>query len=183
MKAETLWEAHHEHIRRFVDHKTHFHPDAEDIVQNVFMKAFARVDDVKDDLKIRAWLYQIARNCIVDHYRKQKRTGELPDQLCFSDEYEEPDLTEEAVAGLKNVIRLLPDKYREALELSELSEMSQKELSEHLGISYSGAKSRVQRGRKMIKDMMTSCCAIEADRYGNIIDYRVMQEEPRLKRS
>ncbi|MDT3428891.1 RNA polymerase sigma-70 factor (ECF subfamily) [Paenibacillus forsythiae] len=184
MNTEALWEAYHEHVRRFVNHKTNFHPDAEDIVQNVFIKAFARLDDVKDDLKIRAWLFQIARNCIVDHYRKEKRTDELPDQLRFDDEYEEPDPNQEAVIGLKNVIRLLPDKYREALEFSELKGMSQKELSEHLGISYSGAKSRVQRGREMLKEMMTSCCDIEADRYGNIIDYRVMLEEPtRLSRS
>lgn len=84
----------------------------------------------------------------------------------------------EAAADLKKILASLPEKYREAIELAELRNMSQKQLSKHLGISYTGAKSRVQRGREMIKSMMTSCCAIESDRYGNIIDYRVLLDHP-----
>ncbi|WP_106406126.1 sigma factor-like helix-turn-helix DNA-binding protein [Paenibacillus solani] len=64
---------------------------------------------------------------------------------------------------MMSILTRMPDKYREALELSELQGMSQKQLSEHLNISYSGAKSRVERGRELVKEMMTSCCAIEAD--------------------
>ncbi|PYI50287.1 RNA polymerase sigma factor SigZ [Paenibacillus flagellatus] len=180
MTFEQLWEQYHVQVRHFVQHKTRHHPDTEDIVQNVFIKAHQRIGDVRDELKIRAWLFQIARNAIVDHFRKTKRTEELQDQLAVEDSYAEPDLETEAVAGLRNVIRRLPDKYREALELSELKGMSQKELSEHLGLSYSGAKSRVQRGRELLKAMMTSCCTIEADRYGNIMDYRVVLDEPRV---
>ena len=177
MTFEQLWEQYHDHIRNFVRNKTRSHPDTEDIVQNVFVKAHRRMGDVRDDRKIRSWLFQIARNSIIDHFRKEKRTEELQDQHPIEDRYEEQDSAKEAVVGLKNVIRQMPDKYREALELSELKGLSQKELSEQLGISYSGAKSRVQRGREMLKEMMTSCCAIEADRYGNIMDYRVVLKE------
>ncbi|MFD1957575.1 RNA polymerase sigma factor SigZ [Paenibacillus thailandensis] len=180
MTLDELWDQYHDHVRNFVREQTRFHPDAEDIVQNVFIKAHRHIDDVRDTGKIRAWLFQIARNGIVDHFRKAKLTEELQDQLPAEDSYEEPDLAQEAVIGLKNVLRRLPDKYREALELSELKGMSQKELSEHLGISYSGAKSRVQRGRELLKEMMTSCCTIESDLYGNIMDYRVVLDEPRL---
>lgn len=177
MTFNELWEQYNDHIRNFVQDKTRFHPDAEDIVQNVFVKAYRSIGDVRDDRKIRAWLFQIARNSIIDHFRKVKRTEELQDQYSIEDRYEEQDPAKEAVIGLKNVILQMPDKYREALELSELKGLSQKELSEKLGISYSGAKSRVQRGRELLKEMMTSCCAIEADRYGNIMDYRVVLKE------
>ncbi|MFK7694499.1 RNA polymerase sigma factor SigZ [Paenibacillus sp. HJGM_3] len=177
MTFEELWEQHHDPIRNFVQDKTRYHPDAEDIVQNVFVKAYRRIDDLRDEQKMRAWLFQIARNSIIDHFRKVKRTEELQDQHSIEDRYEESDPDKEAVFGLQNVIRQMPDKYREALELSELKGLSQKKLSEQMGLSYSGAKSRVQRGREMLKEMMTSCCAIEADRYGNIVDYRVVLKE------
>lgn len=97
---------------------------------------------------------------------------------------EEPvaDCNSEASEGMMSILTRMPDKYREALELSELQGMSQKQLSEHLNISYSGAKSRVQRGRELMKEMMTSCCAIEADHYGNIVGYSVIHDEPKPKK-
>ncbi|RDZ06409.1 hypothetical protein C3744_28710 [Priestia megaterium] len=67
-------------------------------------------------------------------------------------------------------------KYLEALELYEFQRLSQKELSEKLGISYSGAKSRVQRGRKKLKHLLEGCCHIESDRYGNIVDFCIMKD-------
>jgi len=70
----------------------------------------------------------------------------------------------------------LPQKYLEALELYEFQGLSQKELSEKLGISYSGAKSRVQRGRKKLKYLLEGCCHIESDRYGNIVDFRILKD-------
>jgi len=77
------------------------------------------------------------------------------------------------------MIEQLPDKYREAMMLTELEGMTQKDLSNQLGISFSGAKSRVQRGRGELKELLTACCHIEADHYGNTIDYhKVLTTEP-----
>jgi len=70
------------------------------------------------------------------------------------------------------MIENLPDKYKEAILLTELNQLTHKELGESLGISLSGAKSRVQRARKMLKEMLTSCCSLEFDVMGNIIDYK-----------
>ncbi len=92
------------------------------------------------------------------------------------------DCNSEAVAGMMSILTRMPNKYREALELSELQGISQKQLSEQLNISYSGAKSRVQRGRQLVKEMMTSCCTIEADHYGNIVEYSVIHDEPKPKK-
>jgi RNA polymerase sigma-70 factor (ECF subfamily) len=113
-----------------------------------------------------------------NYFRKEKWIDELPSQLQSTDEYEEPDLAQEVIACFESVIQQLPEKYKVALELSELQGMSQKELSEQLGISYSGAKSRVQRGREMLKELLTGCCHIESDRYGNIIDFRIKWRYP-----
>jgi RNA polymerase sigma-70 factor (ECF subfamily) len=155
--------------------------DAEDIVQNIFMKAHERIGQLKDDEKAKAWLFQIARNSIIDHYRKSNRTVMLTEQEELPEEELKEDYTMEAAEGMLTVMKKLPDKYRVAVELTELKGLSQKELSERLNLSYSGAKSRVQRGREIVKAMMNSCCEIEADRYGNIVNYEVVLDEPVLK--
>jgi RNA polymerase sigma-70 factor (ECF subfamily) len=66
----------------------------------------------------------------------------------------------------------LPETYREALRLTEYEGLSQKELSERVGISFSGAKSRVQRARAKIKQQLLDCCHFELDHAGRIIDYQ-----------
>lgn len=175
---ELLWEQYHGPISGYVKQKTNRHPDAEDIVQTVFMKAYRHLPQLQDETKLRAWLFQIARNAIADHFRKEKPTDELPDHMPGPELLATEDYSEEAIAGMKGVFCYLPDKYREAVELSELKGVSQKELSERLGLSYSGAKSRVQRGRDMVRELMNSCCEIQTDRYGNIIDYRVILPQP-----
>lgn len=142
------------------------------------MKAYRHLPQLQDETKLRAWLFQIARNAIADHFRKEKPTDELPDHMPGPELAAPEDYSEEAIAYMKGVLCYLPDKYREAVELSELKGMSQKELSERLGLSYSGAKSRVQRGRDMVRELMNSCCEIQTDRYGNIIDYRVILPQP-----
>ena len=73
-------------------------------------------------------------------------------------------------------INKLPDIYKEALTLTELKNYSQLELADHLGISYSGAKSRVQRAKVKLKEIFEECCHISSDSYGNIIDYRSRKE-------
>lgn len=65
----------------------------------------------------------------------------------------------------------LPEKYKQAILLTEFHNVTQKELAAKMSISIAGAKSRVQRGRKMLKDMLLSCCYFEFDRLGNVIDY------------
>lgn len=178
MDAAAIWTEYHEPVKRFVMTRIRERADVDDIVQNVFMKVHTHVSDLKDEEKRGSWIFQIARNSIVDHYRKVRPGEELPEQLSVVDEYTEIDYDQEVIACFQSVLPCLPDKYREALELTEYKGMSQKELSEHLGISYSGAKSRVQRGREMMKELLTGCCHIESDAYGNIVDFRIVYDEP-----
>lgn len=183
MKLESLWDEHYEEIQKFVRRRTKSDADADDIVQNVFIKAYQGMSLLKEEDKSRAWLFQIARNCIVDHYRKARRTEPLPEtmQLAQEEPMDDGDSLE-AAEDMRSILSYLPEKYREALELADLKGMSQKQLSEYLNISYSGGKSRVQRGRELVKVMMNSCCKIVADPYGNIVEYRVVQDEPQVRK-
>ncbi len=176
MSIELIWKEFYEPLKGFVAKRVNNHAAVDDIVQNVFIKIANHISEVKDSQKIRVWIYQITRNTIIDYYRTQKPTDELPLNLPIMDEYDEQDLSKELSTCIKPMIDQLPDKYREAIELTELDGISQKQLSEQLGISISGAKSRVQRGREKLKELLMACCHIEADRYGNIVDYRKVEK-------
>ncbi|MGG3643319.1 RNA polymerase sigma factor SigZ [Bacillus gobiensis] len=171
MDIQVLWNEYHLPVRRFIAKRTFNHSDVEDIVQNVFIKIYGHISELKDENKVQSWIYQIARNSIVDYYRKEKRTEELPFHIETNDEYEEENFEKEVISCFESTIQRLPNKYKEALELTELKGISQKQLSSQLAISYSGAKSRVQRGREMLKERLMECCHIESDRYGNIIEF------------
>jgi len=90
---------------------------------------------------------------IVDYYRKKRDTAEfsdLPDEIKTDNDEEE--IINGLVLCLKNMIDSLPDKYKQAIMLTELGGLTQKELAQKLGMSISGAKSRVQRGRNMLRE-------------------------------
>ena len=65
----------------------------------------------------------------------------------------------------------IPEKYRAAVELAEVEGLTQQQVGQRLGLSLSGAKSRVQRGRKILRNMLLGCCHLEFDRRGNVVDY------------
>ena len=138
---------------------------ADDIVQEVFLKIHSKISQLKQSEKLLAWIYQIARNTIVDHFRHRK----LLDPTLMEWESETNQLNECVARCLQKILLTLPDKYREAFRLSEIESISQTQLARQLGISYSGAKSRVQRARQMLRDKMEQLLIIKTDVYGNVI--------------
>jgi len=170
LQVEQVWHSFHHPLKQFIVSKTGNDAAAEDILQDVFIKILNQLQNLKQEHKIKAWIYQITRNAIIDYYRKEKRLEELPADLPERIETENQNLNKEISACLRPFLEQLPEKYREALVLTEFDGHSQKELSELLGISFSGAKSRVQRGRQKLRELLDACCRFELDRYGNILD-------------
>lgn len=148
--------------------------DAKDILQEVFLKMRRHLNQLRDERKVESWLFRIAGNAVTDHYRRiqrQQRVEGVEQEKTFTVEQEREQFTRRLASWLPEAIDLLPEKYRQAVYLTEIEGLSQKELAERLGLSYSGAKSRVQRGREKLKDIILDCCDVAADRYGNILDY------------
>ena len=168
-KLLQVWQELNEQLFRFVYAKIKDSETSKDIVQDVFIKVFTNIDSLNDQDKIVSWIYQITRNEIVTYFRKNKIS--IPEDKNLSHQPEEKDLTSEFSQCIEPMIDLLPEIYKEALLLSEIKNISQKELAAQLGISYSTAKSRVQRGRKKLKDLLLQCCKISTDAYGNITEY------------
>lgn len=171
INIETIWNEYYDQLLLFILKRIPDKASAEDILQNVFIKILNNIDSLKDSTKMKSWLFQITRNAIVDHFRKSKKSEKIP--LLFSDEDEaiEGDVMEVVESWVSPFINRLPEKYKEALILSELKGMSQKEMAVHQGISYTAAKTRVHRGRMLLKQKLTECCIFHTDKYGNIIDY------------
>ena len=171
-QTEAIWTEFSNQLKQFILGRVVDKSLADDILQDVFVKIHSRLGTLKDDTKIQSWIYQIARNTIVDHYRTQK-TGEtkFPEPIPAYDETPDDIAFREAFFGLREMIEELPEPYCQALILTEYEGFTQKELAEKLGISISGAKSRVQRARKLLKNNLLECCHFEFDRYGTVIDY------------
>ena len=143
---------------------------AEDLLQETFVRIHSKLGEIDDAQRINAWVFQIARNLVVDHYRLKSRAAlELANDLEANND--EATMNELVAGWLPPMISQLPDKYGEAVELYELEGVPQQEIAEKLGLSLSGAKSRVQRGREKLKEMLHDCCTFEQDRRGNVIGF------------
>lgn len=138
----------------------------DDIVHDVFLKVQNKIGQLHEQAKLTSWIYQITKNAIIDHYRRQSRNLNMADLDWDNDA---PNFNECVTRCLQNMMTTLPDKYREALQLADVENLPQLELAERLGMSYSGAKSRVQRARQMLKAKVDETLIIKLDAYGNVI--------------
>jgi RNA polymerase sigma-70 factor (ECF subfamily) len=169
--SEKVWQEYHSRLRAFIKSRISDDAATDDILQNVFLKMHTGLASLKDAAKLQSWLYQIARNAIIDYYRLQKPTFDIPEWLTHPEPDSGEKVTQELSNCLQPMIQLLPDIYREAVILSELKGLKQKEVAQMQGTSLSGAKSRVQRGRALLKEMLADCCRLEFDHEGRLCDY------------
>jgi RNA polymerase sigma-70 factor (ECF subfamily) len=164
------WDSIHKKLKLFILSKVSDISYTEDILQNVFIKIHSSIGTLKDENKINAWIYQIARNEITDHFRRLKKGKIFIPLVADQEEEQTINLWNEALADMIKMMDNLPLESCEALCLTELDGLSQKDYAQKVGISYTAAKSRVQRSRQMLKDMLLKCCHYELDRYGTVID-------------
>lgn len=174
--VEDLWNQFSKPLLNYIKRQVNNEQDAEDILQDVFCKIHKNIDNLRETEKVHSWVYTITRNAITDFYRTQKFNmnnfelyEDIPDE---SGNLVTPTANQEISQCLKVMIRYLPEKYKEAIILTEFQNLTQKELSMRLGLSLPGAKSRVQRARGKLKEMLLGCCQLELDHQGNVVDYK-----------
>ena len=174
MTTEHVWEAFHTPLQQFIRRRVSDEATAEDVLQDVFLKIHQRVETLRDVKKLESWIYQITRNTIIDTYRSSRPTTtlEAAEVLDLPEELPDDDVVSELLPCVRAMVRSLPELDRQALVLTEYQGLTQKELAERLGLSFSGAKSRVQRAREKLKQQLLECCHFELDRRGHIIDYQ-----------
>lgn len=167
---ETIYQQFREPLKSFIAKRVHDEASAEDLVHDVFLRIHDRIDSLKEPDKLPAWIYQIARNSIIDSYRKKRITIETSDDLSQL-EQSELSIPVDLNRIVRSMIEKLPTQDKEALILSDFHGIKHEQIARRLGISLSGAKSRVQRARKKLKDLLLECCHFEFDRYGTVYDY------------
>jgi RNA polymerase sigma-70 factor (ECF subfamily) len=129
-----------------------------------------KIGTLQDAERVAAWVYQIARNVVRDHHRGTLNpTVALGDAANERAEDREPKSGCRDMTWLNEMIRSLPDGYRQAVQMAEIEEHTQQDVASRLGLSLSGAKSRIQRGRAMLKDVLKRCCSFELDVRGRVM--------------
>jgi RNA polymerase sigma-70 factor, ECF subfamily len=172
--TERVWETFHAPLQQFIRHRVSDDATAEDLLQDVFLNIHQHVDTLRDVKKLESWIYQVTRNAIIDYYRSIRTTTTLedPEALQLAEDLPDEDVISELFPCVRAMVTSLPAQDRQALILTEYQGLTQKELAERLGLSLSGAKSRVQRARAKLKQQLLACCHFELDRRGHVIDYQ-----------
>jgi RNA polymerase sigma-70 factor (ECF subfamily) len=176
--AEAIWEEFHRRLLGFIARRVSDRDSAEDILQEVMLRIHRHAGELEHSAAVGGWIHQIARNAIIDHYRRAPLRRERPSGIepvpddAPAPETTAPDPRDELARCLAPLLERLPERYRQAVELTELEGVTQAEAAARLGLSTSGMKSRVQRARTQLKDLLADCCEIELDRRGGVTGYR-----------
>jgi RNA polymerase sigma-70 factor, ECF subfamily len=177
LDAARVFEEFHESLLAFIARRVRDRDTAEDILQDVMLRIHRHAGELEHASAIGAWVYQIARNAITDYYRRTASRREQPVGIevggdeAFEPEPDENAARSEVAACLRPFLDELPAHHREALTLTELGELSQADAARRLGVSPSGMKSRVQRGRAQLREMLVACCQINLDRRARVTSY------------
>ncbi len=158
-------------LRAFVAARVGDRDAVEDIIQDVYLKIHSRIETLRNEDRLGAWVYAIARNAIHDYYRHESPTAELTEVPYLPDDPTDRELEQGLERSVRGMLECLSPEDREALVLTEYGGLRQRELAERLGISVSGAKSRVQRARTKLRSLLLACCHFELDRHGRVMNY------------
>ena len=162
----TAWHEHEAELRGWLRHRLGNAADAEDLLQDVFLKAMRQGKRFCAITNARAWLYEVARNAMADRLRLARATVELPEDL--SVEVAEAAAVDSLAACLPRVLAELSPADREAITLCDLERLPQEEYARRKGLSLPGAKSRVQRARKRLRERLTQVCQVSLDAAGQV---------------
>ena len=167
--TQQMWREHRDRLHAFVVRRVADPGVAEDIVHDVLVRALENFDTLRSRDRLESWLFQITRNAIIDHYRSRRPLDALPGDIAESTET--ASARAELAGCLRPLLEGLPEHYRAALELSEIQGLTQQDTAARLGISLSGAKSRVQRGRRLLHEAILQCCRLEFDSRGTLMGF------------
>ncbi len=182
LASDLPWQELHGNLRAFIARRVQNQADVDDLVQRVLLQIVTGLQSLRDVERLHAWVYRTARNVIIDYYRatgsrREHAAGDAidieaddPAPLEASDDSDGVALRELA-ACLAPMLNQLPPAHQEAIRIVDLEGATQQEAARRVGVSLSGMKSRVQRGRQQLRAVVEACCRIDLDRRGGISAY------------
>lgn len=179
LTADHVWREFGTQLRAFVRRRVSAPERADDVIGDIALRIHQNVGRIEDRDNLLGWVYRIARNAIIDEYRRAARdrtrlepltSDTLPEAAEAWDE-DQPGALHELATCMRPLLAGLPPEQRRALQLTEFDGMTQVEAARLEGISVSGMKSRVQRGRHRLAELLGRCCALTLDARGVPMDY------------
>ncbi len=174
-EASAPWQDVAARLRPFVARRVSS-SEIDDVMQDVFVRMQRGLPTLRDEERFTSWLFQIARSSVADHMRTRARHPLVPDDASVREQLAETDEDDrEAARALAGCVSMfvaqLATPYREAVTLVELEGLTMREAADMVGISLSGMKSRVQRGREQLRALFDECCEIAIDARGKPTDF------------
>ncbi|MFA8436745.1 MAG: sigma-70 family RNA polymerase sigma factor [Marinifilaceae bacterium] len=160
------------HLLAFIRQQIRDASTADDLLQEIFLKTMESCISDKEIKNLKSWLFQVARNTIADYFRQQNKPFQAEDYINLN-HLNSADFQQILSDDVADLIALLPEEYALPLIWSDIEGIPQKEIAKKLDISLPGAKSRIQRARKKLRDQFFECCDIEFDAQGNIISCEI----------
>lgn len=173
LSTGTIWARLGADLRRFIRRRVGDDHTADDLLQETFVRIHRHVGDLAEAERVPAWAYRIARHVVADHHRRGgAAAAALPEAVAAAPVDEQAALRQALGGWLRGAVEALPPTYREAVRLAEVEGLAQQQIAARLGLSLSGAKSRVQRGRALLRQALDACCEVELDGRGEVFDCR-----------
>lgn len=172
LALEQLYDDFDAGLRRFVSGRVSDPLVVDDLLQEVYLRIHQHLHSLQDATRLKSWVYQITRNTLIDYYRRRRDVEPLPDTLAAEADTDDNTAARELAGSLRGLLACLPASDQEALRLTEFEGLRQRELAARLGLSLSGAKSRVQRAREKLKAALLDCCQVELDRRRRVLAFQ-----------
>ena len=165
--SKTAWSTFSNHLHNFIRSKVNNKIDAEDILQDVFVKVHLNIHQLKEEDKLQSWIFNITRNTINNYWRKKsQKENYVHTEL---DENPDNDWVIPFENCISKMIYFLPEEERDLIIRSEINGEKQKDIAHELKIPYPTIKSRIQRGREHLKQQFKDCCQVEISKSGQFI--------------
>lgn len=167
-----LWSEHKAALKNYIFKRIKDEDLSNDILQEVLLKVYSFCLKSSGIKNVKSWLYQIAHNAIVDHFRKEARNKKMEKNVEFLEE-EENLAFKEALEYINPLLNFLPKEYSVPLKMADLEGMKQAEIARNLNLSLSATKSRIQRGRDLLRAEFITCCHFETDATGGLLSFQI----------
>lgn len=166
MNTQEVWTHYSNDIKYFILSKVKDEAIADDILQETFLKVHTKLHTLRDLNKLKPWIFSIARNSVLDHFKTTNQTFEMAH---FESETQLEEDTHTEKDCLRGILSGLPKKYRDPIFLSDIKGMKQAEVAKQLKLPLPTVKSQIQRARKLIAEGFMHCCGMTQNEKGHLV--------------